>query len=79
MSRESDKLMLKLPMADVSKWLWGELTDLIAANYPANQYEQMVSVAKENMLLHLIAKLGQDENPLASGSGDAAEEANALV
>ena len=67
MSRESDKLMMKLPMADVSKWLWEELTDLIAANYPANQYEQMVSVAKENMLLHLIAKLGQEEDTKGEG------------
>ena len=52
MSRESDRLMLKLPMADVSKWLWEELRDMSRNGFSYYQLE----VART-----LIAKLGQDE------------------
>ena len=53
MSRESDKLMLALPMPDVAAWLRAELRD--TPNTTASMQSRRVT------LLHLISKLGEDE------------------
>jgi hypothetical protein len=53
MSRESDRLMLKLPLADVAEWLRAELRDCPDTT-PTFRLRQTI-------LRNLIAKLGQDE------------------
>ena len=53
MSRETDRLMLKLPMADVAEWLLAELRE--TPNTSQSRH------ARRATLLYLIAKLGQDE------------------
>ena len=53
MRRETDKLMLKLPVADVAAWLRSELRD--TPNTTASMQSRRAT------LLHLIAKLGEDE------------------
>ena len=54
MSRETDKLMLKLPLADVAEWLRAELRE--TPNTSASMQSRRVT------LLWLLAKLGQDED-----------------
>lgn len=54
MSRESDKLMLKLPVADVAAWLRQELRDTPDVT-PRG-------CVQRDCLRTLIAKLGQDED-----------------
>jgi hypothetical protein len=54
MSRETDRLMLKLPMADVAEWLRAELRD--TPNTSASMQSRRVT------LLWLLAKSGQDED-----------------
>ena len=54
MSRETDRLMLKLPVADVAEWLRAELRE--TPNTSASMQSRRVT------LLWLLAKLGQDED-----------------
>ena len=54
MSRETDKLMLKLPVADVAEWLRAELRE--TPNTSASMQSRRVT------LLWLLAKLGADED-----------------
>ena len=56
MSRESDKLMLKLPMPDVAAWLRAELKERLEANTGFR--------AEGLTLRYLIAKLGADETDI---------------
>ena len=53
MSRESDKLMMKLPLADVAEWLRAELRDCPDTTH--------TFLLRRIFLRNLIAKLGQDE------------------
>jgi hypothetical protein len=53
MSRESDRLMMKLPVADVADWLRAEMRDMGRNGFSYYQLE----VART-----LISKLGQDED-----------------
>ena len=61
MSRETDRLMLKLPLADVAAWLRAELQD----TPDTTQGLQF----RRGTLRTLIAKLGQDED--TKGEDDA--------
>ena len=58
MSRETDRLMLKLPLADVAAWLRAELRE--TPNTSASMQSRRVT------LLWLLAKLGQDEDTKGS-------------
>ena len=61
MSRETDKLMLRLPVADVAAWLRQELREISG--------ETHTSQVRRALLQTLIAKLGQDED--TKGDDDA--------
>ena len=54
MSHESDRLMLKLPLADVAAWLRAELGETPDTS--------QVFQFRRGTLRTLIAKLGQDED-----------------
>ena len=54
MSRETDHLMMKLPLADVAEWLRAELRE--TPNTSASMQSRRVT------LLWLLAKSGQDED-----------------
>jgi hypothetical protein len=61
MSRETDRLMLKLPLTDVAEWLRQELEDhthppdMVAA---MDEADRLVYSTWKNTILRLIAKLG---------------------
>jgi hypothetical protein len=61
MSRETDKLMLKLPLADVAEWLRQELEDHAQPKDVTDAMDEMAHLAylvQTHTLLRLIAKLG---------------------
>jgi hypothetical protein len=61
MSRKTDQLMLKLPLADVAEWLRAEFVDMVR-EYNAKEWKSIAELseaaANERVLLRLIAKLG---------------------
>jgi len=61
MSRETDKLMLKLPLADVAEWLRQELEDVEVSLRAGTQMGSMEfhdRYIQKQTLQTLIAKLG---------------------
>ena len=70
MSRESDKLMMKLPLADVAAWLQAELQDAVQLRDDGQRLcEHMTGDETARCIARLIAKLGQDED--TKGEDDA--------
>jgi hypothetical protein len=61
MSYKTDRLMLKLPLADVAEWLRQELDDHTQPKDVTDAMDdpdRLVYLVQTNTLLRLIAKLG---------------------